>query len=444
MAQRRRRSRGLSRHPGVTLKKRTYASGRTAWRARYRDPLNGRVVYVTLDGPELGLRSREARVDWAMRLSERLARQRAAVAAGEIPIQRVPVSDAIEGYMGHARLTLRPGTVATYSDGIDRFVRWAAGHGVEFTDQLNGPGLMAFREALVAEPRRVAVAGGRRGERRDEPRPRSPTSINSNLRSIKAMLNHWRKLGQVPRLDRDAISDSLSPLRAPRPQPRFLRPADIRALLEAALRHDADTFKATRNEHARGEGSATRRHDPITPFLVFLLLSGCRPGEALGLRWDSIDFEAHDGAGEIVLAPEETKTWIGRAVLLAVSPALRDLLAALKLRSGGGRYVFGGEAKLSRNRIEVTRRRLVAKYGAAAFTWKQTRATAATFMVNASSVYGGAAAYRAAKQLGHSVVVCEKHYAGLVTVPAGATTLEAAMGIEDLVANVVRPMRVAI
>jgi hypothetical protein len=35
-----------------------------------------------------------------------------------------------------------------------------------------------------------------------------------------------------------------------------------------------------------------------------------------------------------------------------------------------------------------------------------------------------------ARQLGHSVVIAERHYVGVVKVPAMARTLEQAMGLE--------------
>ena len=58
------------------------------------------------------------------------------------------------------------------------------------------------------------------------------------------------------------------------------------------------------------------------------------------------------------------------------------------------------------------------------------RRTVATFLVNAPGIYAGAGAYKAAKRLGHSVTICERRYAGLVSIDRNAHTLEAAMGIE--------------
>jgi integrase len=56
------------------------------------------------------------------------------------------------------------------------------------------------------------------------------------------------------------------------------------------------------------------------------------------------------------------------------------------------------------------------------------RRTCATFFTCAFNPW------RSAKSLGHSVVIAERHYASLVHVTPGSTTLAQAMGVEDLLA----------
>jgi hypothetical protein len=64
--------------------------------------------------------------------------------------------------------------------------------------------------------------------------------------------------------------------------------------------------------------------------------------------------------------------------------------------------------------------------------------------VNAPGIFGSAAPYRESRQLGHSVLIAEKHYAGLVRgVARDATTLEAAMQIEPQIERVVEAVGVA-
>ena len=94
---------------------------------------------------------------------------------------------------------------------------------------------------------------------------------------------------------------------------------------------------------------------------------------------------------------------------------------------------------LTEGEAQAAAKRLREEYGAPeSFTWQALRRAYGTFLTNAPGIFGAASAYRSAKQLGHSVQVAERHYLGLVRgIPREARTLEAAMQIEDLVANVV-------
>jgi hypothetical protein len=114
-----------------------------------------------------------------------------------------------------------------------------------------------------------------------------------------------------------------------------------------------------------------------------------------------------------------------------VSPALRTLLAAMRVKSGGKGSVFG----IAEGAADAAAKRLRAEYGApASFGWQMLRRTCGTYLTNAPGIFGAASAYRSAKQLGHSVAVAEKHYLGLVRgIPTTARTLEAAMQIEQQV-----------
>ena len=72
-----------------------------------------------------------------------------------------------------------------------------------------------------------------------------------------------------------------------------------------------------------------------------------------------------------------------------------------------------------------------------AFTWQALRASCATYQTNAPSLFGDAAAWSSAKRLGHSVVVAERRYSGLFEVAHDPRTLEAAMGIEEVLGKVI-------
>ena len=78
-----------------------------------------------------------------------------------------------------------------------------------------------------------------------------------------------RSLGLLPMLSTDDLRDGLKKLAASVERLDYRKPAELQKLLEAALRHDVDTFEATREEHAglRPLGS-TARYQPIAPFVT--------------------------------------------------------------------------------------------------------------------------------------------------------------------------------
>lgn len=466
MARRARRNRTA--HRGVKLKEITYRSGATGWVARYRDPDTGKERQESLD--QYGVTSEAARRQWATDKFDEIARRRGDLATGAAPHTGETVEDAIESYFDTKGARVKDSTKSTYRAAASRFLEWAVLANVRLADELHGRHLAAFVEWLAAQPAKAAVKGGRRKERAATDRTCSPGGVNNRLRSVKAILNHLRRLGRLPHITSDDIKDRLKPLKTPRPRPGFLRAAQIRSLLKAALRHDADTFEMTRDEHdGKGPRGVTQKYDPIAPFIAYMLLTGCRLEEALGLKWTAVEFEAKDHrgkkVGEIVLRASDVKTGHERAIDLGICPSLRRILLALKLKAGACPYVFGGVDALeaykpwSRTKVEAARRRLTGKpaeddednserhtgYGAPAFCWSQTegetpalRATCGSYLTNAPGIYGAAAAFHSAKRLGHSVQIAEKHYLGLIRgIPKRATTLDAAMEVTKELAEIV-------
>jgi integrase len=433
---------------------------RMGWRARYVDPDSGRSVRVTLEGAALQHpRADKPRRKWAVKKSMELLVRRAQLDGGASAIERNALTDAIDGYYKAAENELRETTIELYRSATKVFLEWARARSIVNTTDLKATKLPGFRDYLLAQRKRSyeRTAAGRKAERaegRDRP---SPQTINWKLRAVKKVLNHLRSRGMVP-LSSDQIRDALKPAPVLRQAPEFLRPTELGELLEAALRHDADTVISRDEEQrlrseARGRGitrgamaaiqpkGTTPRYQPIAAFVAFVLLTGMRAGEALGLRWASLDLDAldHDGhkVGEIRLRAEETKTKFARTIGLDVTPALRALLVALKLRAGKAEYVFGGAAPMAKTLAEAARRRLVSEYGAPEFSWQLLRSTCATYQCNAPGLFGDAAVFRSAKRLGHSVAVAEKHYADQYAVARDARTLETAMQIEEVLTRVI-------
>jgi integrase len=199
------------------------------------------------------------------------------------------------------------------------------------------------------------------------------------------------------------------------------------------------TFALTRAEH-EGEGApgTTPKHTPIAPVVLAALVTGARIGHLLALEWPHVDLDALDEhgnpVGEIV-PPEGSQTKRTGVVGLEISPALRKMLAAMRLASGGKGRVF----RLTRGEADAALKRLRAEYGAPmGSTWQAFRRTCGCFLTNAPGIFGAASAYRSAKQLGHSVQVAERHYVGVVRgIPREASSVEAAMQTEGQAARVV-------
>ncbi len=408
-------------------------SGHASWRARFKDPDTGRLVKLTLGE----LTTAEARRAWAIRKSKTLGKRALDLEAGAPRATGTTLPAALDRYFDdHKRL--REGTLGIYRRAAGKLAAWCAKHGVRTADDLTGPHVVAFRAALVNEPLNAPAKGAKRGGRAAATTPRKPVTVNVELRAIGTVLTYVRRLGLLPKLGAEGLADALPKLEADHERLDFRKPTELRRLLEAALRHDAATFDATREEHAGGRPKGTTpRHKPIAPFVATALLAGMREGELRALTWEKVDLEALDNdgrpVGEIYIGAT-SKTHRARTVGLEVSPGLRALLAAMKLRSSGKGSVFG----LTRGETKAAERRLRKDYGAPeGCGWQALRRTCGTYLTNAPGIFGAASAYRSAKQLGHSVEVAERHYVGVVRgIQKDARALEAAMQIDDELARV--------
>ena len=403
-------------HPGVVLLA-PDERARQWWRARYVDPDNGRTVRKTLDRTLTTIAARE---DYCVKLSERLGARRLELEHGAVRATGTPLRAAEKRF--YASLAKkRERTRETYREGTDRFLRWAEEHGIQTCDDLTRGRVIAFREWLLAED----VA---------------PATFNKWIRATKTMLAYWIDADLCPKLDHADLK-RIKQEDAPTELRDFLTPAKVRKLLEACERHDAATYALTREEKAEGEAEgSTPRYQPISGFALFVLLTGCRLNEAVGLDWRDVDLDAldHSGkaTGQFQIRAAHSKTKKPRTVSLAVSPALRRLMAAQKLRTGGRGKVWD----VTEDEAKGALKRLRKDYGApASFTWQALRRTCSTFLVNSPGIFGGASAYMAAKQLGHGVAVMERNYSGLVHgIDPSLRNLESVLGITEHATRIVK------
>jgi integrase len=407
------------------------------WRARYTDPDSGRPTKVRLD-PQV-CPTAETRRDWAVRKSKAIAKRRDELDHGAARATNTKLDDALDQYFtdhGH----LRAGTLGIYRAAAKKLSAWARASGVRSGDDVTGPRLVAFRSAVAKERRPAPASGGKRGERRHTGEPRAATTVNRELRAVRTVLGYLRSLGLLARLSADELASSLKRMAEPKEVIEFMRPPELRALLEAALQHDDAKFAETRAEH-RGllPPGSTPKYEAIAPVVLAAMLTGMRFGEVVTLTWPQVDLEAlgedEKPTGAITLKAAGTKTKQGRVVALDHCPALRDLLVVLKPEGARGN-TWG----LTKEQAKAAAKRL-STYDAPGWSWQALRRSCGTYLTNAPSIFGAASAYRSAKLLGHSVEVAEKHYTGIWRVSREAKTLESAMGIEEQAQQVIAAIK---
>jgi integrase len=421
--------RSRSEHPGVTISTER-RGGQTVVALRWRDPApQGRVgarrklVLAGHDG--LPLSSREAARPFAVAKSRELAKERQQLADGAKPVDRDATwLQLLEQHAKHLTAKDRsPKTLIGYRQCWPFLESWrgrpARPHDLTVGD------LEGFVEHVRNQPNSRTGAA------------LSPHSVAGIARHFKAMLNFGRRRLSCVRLDAEAINEGLSVGRV-EVKPVTLTSANLRGILEAAATHDEE-----------------RPDSELFPLLAFLMVTGCRRGEAERLRWKPsapdapeswVDF---DGDRLLIYG---AKTRRQRVVPLTSRPALRKMLQTMAGAADpkAEPYVFGGALPLAigdkrhvlpdddddDDAETVVGRSLKAAIkavqGATDFKWKPKdfRSTCATYLANSGL---GLNLYVVAGELGHDYAVLVKHYAGHFALPrkqASAATVEELLGIK--------------
>ncbi|MCC7508624.1 MAG: tyrosine-type recombinase/integrase [Planctomycetes bacterium] len=411
-----RTKRGESKHPGVQIVMRLTSQG-PRYFARWNDPKFTRTVPMLDDNGEPvldkrsgrprmhsvyvreeesldkhGLRSDKARETWCKAKANNIRAEAAAIAAGEKVTSETLVPEAFKAYYKNKNAELQPATLVAYQQGTKPFETWCAKNAVVYIETVTPPLLAMYREWFVSQkaytPAKGPVGKGKRVEGKGR---RSPAQTNKCLNSLRVVLTQLRRQGLAPALTSDDIVDSLKFVKRERSKRRYLDVAQVKALLEAAQRQDADG------------------HPEIAPFTAACVLTGMRFHELCDLTFEEVDAVA----GEIHLAARRTKTMTERTVYLDKLPTLWAWLKQQKLAAGGKGRVF---PHLTFAIARIARARLVSTdkdegYSAPVFTWHRLRATCGTYSV-CSSLYGRGSEHETAQQLGHSIQVAQVHYTG--------------------------------
>lgn len=342
---------------------------------------------------------------------------------------KVPVVTLVEDYLEARRAQWAKTTFVTKASSCRRFGEWAKNMTAA---DITAGSLEKYRTDALNRPRFTKMKGGKRGEKLPTTERRSTVAINNELKTVRMMLQALRKAKRLPNIESsDEIVDNLQTLTDNRQPPSPLKQHEIQALLKVCLRHDEEV-----------DGDEGRQ---IAPFVVFMLLSGIRLGEALKLTWG--DVLLHQ---ELIHVPaNKAKMGRQRDVDLKVCPALLRLLRALKVSATSSEArIFDGFTKTM---ATISRKGLI-QAGAPNFLWSTTntrpgeaprptaRATCGSFLANAPGIMGegDGASFFASGQLGHRLDVGQKHYYVRIRgVSPKAKTLEAAMEIQREVGMVI-------
>jgi integrase len=186
----------------------------------------------------------------------------------------------------------------------------------------------------------------------DAERPKRPlgrSSVSNYLKPLQGVLALAVRRRLIPASPFDVLTADDRPARGERKPPHEWTPEEVTALVGAA-------------ETLAGRNVA--KYD-YAPLLRLAATVGVRLGEALGLRWEDFDKDADNGAGALHVRRQWTTGGYGPTKTAAgvrripLSPALRDQLIALRLRSrfsDEGHPVFASVTGSPLGHRNVTRR----------------------------------------------------------------------------------------
>ncbi len=262
----------------------------------------------------------------------------------------------------------------------------------------------------------------------------SEATVRSIARHFKALLNYGRSSDQpCVRLSDIELRKGLDTGRKTKLAPVALATDELRTILEKAAQYDCERA----------------RHD-VFPFLSFLLLTGCRRGEAACLRWAPSTPGAAESWCDLeanMLMIYGAKTRVQRVVPLKARRKLRELLKAMKSNTDvdAEPYVFGGAKELAfgdrkrdpdvaaRGRDFTSPIRHIRELTKITFRLKDFRSTNATYLANSlmfRNLYG------LAGEMGHDYSVLVSAYANCRELPQQqreAHDVADILGVGDLI-----------
>ncbi len=220
------------------------------------------------------------------------------------------LQDALDAFLAAKEAQQRrPASIAYYRYNVEFYLKdWLAKPIADITPEMVERRFAKIVEEVQARPRK--------GERAQAGFFSGASTANGTMRSLRAVWNFTRKrdssLGDNP-VQRLSGEWHEEPERE-----SVLRPTDMPAFWRALA----------------GYPERTQRD-----YLLLLLYTGMRRGEAAGLRWADVDF------GEKVIRVDRKRTKGGRSLTLPMSDLVHDLLVARRALGHEGPFVFASASE---------------------------------------------------------------------------------------------------
>lgn len=296
------------------------------------------------------------------------------------------------------------------------------------TGHIDSNRLIRFFDFLTSQP-----AKGRRIDAR-----RSSSTINGYRRNVKAAMRWINQVRPCRFPDFDCFAGAFRPMAEVVQPPTAFAPEALQGFLRCALaREDPQRtvsivrFKIGGVPERFEQPATAHAATPVSRLFVLLALTGCRLGEALALRWSDVDLRR----GRLTL--QSIKTGRGRVVALsdapelAIAPRFVDLLRAWRLQAGGREYVLPHEGVSQPLYPKSSWQMTVSAFDGPKIGPQLLRQN---FTSYAASL--GVPASVAALWQGHRADVAERHYRAQVLDRQSGDSIEAAMGLAEMVGEV--------
>ncbi|MBK8207219.1 MAG: tyrosine-type recombinase/integrase [Planctomycetes bacterium] len=408
----------------------------------YRDHATGknkRVLCASLDATNAEDRAELVK---EYRLNEKLDETEVVRRGGRLAYD-TPLTDAIGLYLKNcekrvqsreknpeARAGLSDKSGVMISKTIGHFTDWLKleGHGALTTGALDARLLSAYFQDLAQEKTRRGKASVRR----------SAATLNLYRRNLKACLSFLDDLRPPVFPDYKPLKKPLKPQRVELDMPKAFSPKELTGFLKAALEWESPKLKVSvRRRKPSGKREEFDQAPPVKPstpvsrLFLILALTGCRLGEALGLKWEDVDLDR----GRLTIHAQKT----GRTRVLPlvgapegdVSPGLLGLLKAWREAAPKAVYV------LPHDKIEAP---AFPKSG-----WQMVNQRAKLERIGPQMLRQNFTSYAASLGVpstvaalwqGHSAGVAERHYRAQVLDRNLAATMDEAMGLAPMIESI--------